>query len=403
MTNLSISTASIQSILTSQLVAEQSNLETLNEQLATSKQYTDLTDYAPSDALNLLNLQSSATQRQAYLSVIGTVQTRLSGYDTTMTDMESIVSQAQTLASGNPNYSASSATGIASLAQNFLKSISVDLDTQIGGRYIYAGSRYNTAPVVDLTTLTGTPSSTIYTDGSSLPDYDTDSTASALTMTVAGQDVTIGGTPGTPQNATVTINNKTYSYAVQSTDTTDDIATGLAALVAADIPGTTATGSDITVGATGTITGATAATSNTAAYAVDSTNIDSNYNVQYGVTSNNPAFQQLIAGLQFLAAAGNSTDAATYQSNITQASSLLSTALTSLQGVHATVANNINTMTNETTTQNNDINDITNQIDNIQQVDLTQVSTELTLLETQLQASYSATGSLEKLSIVNYL
>ena len=116
----SISNSSLQQILSSQLSTEQTNLAQLTEQLATGQQQSNLTDYSPSDALNLMNLQNSATQRQAYISVINTVQTRLTGYDNTMTDMEFVVTQAQSLANGNPSFSASEAPSIAAAANNFL-------------------------------------------------------------------------------------------------------------------------------------------------------------------------------------------------------------------------------------------------------------------------------------------
>ena len=56
---------------------------------------------------------------------------------------------------------------------------------QIGGRYIYAGSRYTTAPVVDLTSLTNTPTSPYTVSGPTLPVYDTDYTGSGSTSTAA--------------------------------------------------------------------------------------------------------------------------------------------------------------------------------------------------------------------------
>jgi len=398
-----ISTASIQQILTSQLQAEQTALSQLTSQLATNKKYTDLTDYTPSEALNLMNLQDTATQRQAYIGVINTVQTRLSAYDTTMTDMESVVSQAQTLADGNPNYSASTVTGIAAEANNYLESVTVDLNQQIGGRYIYAGSRYETQPVSDLASITAPLSPGIYTNNE-LPTYDTGYSASQLTMGISGQNVTIGGTPGSPQNATVTVNGTTYTYAVKSTDATSDIATGLAkALVTGGVTGSSATGDVLTVGGSTAPSAAAAYVTNADACTQDSATIDSGYSVQYGVTSSNPAFQQLIAGLRYLQAAGNTTDSTTYKADMTQASTLLTSALSSLNGVHSTVANNINSLTAETATQNTAISNLTDQVSNIQQVDVTQVATELNLLQTQLQASYSATGTIEKMSIVNYL
>ena len=65
-----------------------------------------------------------------------------------MTDLESVVSQAQSAASANPAYNPQNTGSIASLATSLMKSVTVDLNTQIGGRYIYAGSRYTTAPVI---------------------------------------------------------------------------------------------------------------------------------------------------------------------------------------------------------------------------------------------------------------
>ena len=44
-----IGTAGIQQLLTSQLLNQQSTLTQLNEQLGTGDQYSNLTDYTPSD------------------------------------------------------------------------------------------------------------------------------------------------------------------------------------------------------------------------------------------------------------------------------------------------------------------------------------------------------------------
>jgi hypothetical protein len=77
--------------------------------------------------------------------------------------------------------------------------------------------------------------------------------APTLTVSVAAQLVTIGGTVSVPQNVGLLINGKSYVYAVLTGDTLATIATSLAALVAVDISGTTATGPVITVGSTGRI------------------------------------------------------------------------------------------------------------------------------------------------------
>ena len=71
-------------------------------------QSSNLTDYTPVQANQLLDFQNGITQRQSYISSIKTVQARLSVYDSdSLTDLESVASQAQTLAaSGNQTYNA---------------------------------------------------------------------------------------------------------------------------------------------------------------------------------------------------------------------------------------------------------------------------------------------------------
>lgn len=71
-----------------------------------------------------------------------------------------------------------------------------------------------------------------------------------LTLTIAGQAVTVGGTVPLASNPHVVMvmgNGKPYVYAVLATDTLNSIAAALAALIAADIAGTAAAGAVITL------------------------------------------------------------------------------------------------------------------------------------------------------------
>lgn len=69
-----------------------------------------------------------------------------------------------------------------------------------------------------------------------------------LTAAVNGNKITIGGTVTVPQNVIVLIGTAlVFPYQVQSTDTLDVIATGLATLIAVSFPGTSASGPDITI------------------------------------------------------------------------------------------------------------------------------------------------------------
>jgi len=70
--------------------------------------------------------------------------------------------------------------------------------------------------------------------------------ANTVTLTLAGQAVTVGGTISTPQNAALVVDGKGYVYAVQPADTLASIASALAALVAVDQTATAA-GAVVTV------------------------------------------------------------------------------------------------------------------------------------------------------------
>ncbi|MEN7527021.1 hypothetical protein [Cupriavidus sp. DL-D2] len=61
-----------------------------------------------------------------------------------------------------------------------------------------------------------------------------------LSLTLAGQAVTVGGTVSTPQNAALVVDGKGYVYGIQAGDTLTSIATALAALVAIDQTATSA-------------------------------------------------------------------------------------------------------------------------------------------------------------------
>jgi len=318
----SISSAGIQMTLLNNLENQQNTLVTLNEQLASGQQYDNLTQYDPTSAHQLLDLQDSITQRQSYLSSMTNVSAVLSVYDTSFTDMESINSGAVSLAQQSQSYSASNQAQIKTQVQSYMEELTSDLNQQVGNAYIFSGSRYNTAPVANIANLTTAPSTTTVSSPA-LPTYD--------------------------------------SQYVDSSST------------------------------------------NANAYTVATANVDANYSISYGISSNNPAIQQLVSGLQYLNQAANATDQATYSSAISNALGLLSSSNTGLQTLHAGVADNQNLITSETTLQNNNITSLQNQIGNIQQVDTSTVGTEITLLQTQLQASYSATASLEQLSLVKYL
>lgn len=81
--------------------------------------------------------------------------------------------------------------------------------------------------------------------------------APGLTVAVVGQVITIGGAVPAPfeqNNVSVTVSGKAYVYAALANDTVASIAAAVAALIAADWPGTAAAGGIITLPGAASIT-----------------------------------------------------------------------------------------------------------------------------------------------------
>ena len=143
-------------------------------------------------------------------------------------------------------------------------------------------------------------------------------------------------------------------------------------------------------------------------YAGDSTvnqaQVDQGLNVQYGVTGDNPAFEQAIRALNFIANSGsfNSTNPADV-ANVNQAQQLLTTAATQLQQVTATIGMNQSNLNTELTAHQNSLSLAKGTVGDIENIDPAQVITQLDALQTQLTASYQTVSILQNLTLATYL
>jgi hypothetical protein len=124
--------------------------------------------------------------------------------------------------------------------------------------------------------------------------------------------------------------------------------------------------------------------------------------VTYGITSNDPSIQALVYAMQEAQAGTNATGAVQTQF-FANASSALATAITGLQNLQQQNDNNEVVIKNQQTVQNQTISTLQNQLGNLQDVNATNVATELTNVENQLDASFKATSSILNLSILQDL
>jgi flagellar hook-associated protein 3 FlgL len=133
--------------------------------------------------------------------------------------------------------------------------------------------------------------------------------------------------------------------------------------------------------------------------------VDNNVNLQYGVTGNNPAFEQIVRVLNYFANDSTplSQSSATDVSNVDQGQQMLANAAQAVQQLVATNGEQQSDMAQLSTAHQNAISLAGTSLNNIEQVDSATAITQLNTLQTQLQASYQTLNVLHGLTLANYL
>ncbi len=137
------------------------------------------------------------------------------------------------------------------------------------------------------------------------------------------------------------------------------------------------------------------------AYIQDQVSIDTTQKLQYGITSTQDSFQQLILGLRFAYSA--TQDQANYSALMSTARDLINDGLSGMRAIHSDLAASQDILNNVQTRHNSGISDAKNEIGDIQNVDVNEVAVKITTYKTQLEASYAATAQMTQLTILNYL
>jgi flagellar hook-associated protein 3 FlgL len=359
----------------------QNNIAKLTYQVDTGLKSQDLQGYG-TQANQLLNLQSGQTTEQNYVSNNTQTSTYLSAYDSTMGQIKSDASK---LSASLDAFTVTDPTTVSNL-QALVKALQVDvsatLNTQIGGRYLYGGTRYTTAPVGDLSAL---PAPTFVTPATTPP------TVTPLTVALLPAPV-----PQTTPTATPAL----PPYDAQAS----------------------------TVNSPATPTAAELATA-TQSYATQTTAIADNQTTTYGISSNNPTFQHLIYALQNAqAAASTNTSTQAGLDNqaalIKQATSEIAIALNggpavaasagppavsavaavdSLQSLQDQNSTALLAVSSANTVHSQTLATLQSQITTITQVDPATVAAELSAAQTQLQGSYKVVSSVLNDTLLNYL
>ncbi|OYQ37393.1 hypothetical protein CHU95_01485 [Niveispirillum lacus] len=138
-----------------------------------------------------------------------------------------------------------------------------------------------------------------------------------------------------------------------------------------------------------------------AAYDTAQLQVDDNLTVRYGVSSNDPAIQKLVSGLRRLTAAISRPG--DYSKLMEEGRNLLTDAQNQLRGVHARVVNAAATMDNAQSRHQDGVAKAQNELAGIEGIDQNEVAVRLQAALSTQQASYTITGRLQSLSLINFL
>ncbi|QIG93607.1 flagellin [Bradyrhizobium sp. 6(2017)] len=158
---------------------------------------------------------------------------------------------------------------------------------------------------------------------------------------------------------------------------------------------------DLSTFDTGTGTGSLT-TSDTSYYKGDSeiasVRVSDSQSISYGVTADNPAFEQVMRLLKYV---GNSTTLSS--SDISQALDLASNALDATSTVQAKLSTAASQIETASTNQSDYQNFAKTLSTNLTSVDVAAVTAQLSTYQAQLTASYSAIAKIQGLNLASYL
>ncbi|MCA3269911.1 MAG: hypothetical protein LW855_00170 [Alphaproteobacteria bacterium] len=148
-------------------------------------------------------------------------------------------------------------------------------------------------------------------------------------------------------------------------------------------------------------TAATATTPDTAYYQGDDkvlfSQIDKNFQLDWGIKANDPAFEQYIRGMRLI------KQTPTNPTNLRNAMDLIDAAISGLNGL-ITVNGAKSDILNSVETQHTNNNLLlTETIGNIEDTDILQATSKLSIEETLLQAAFSTIARISRISLAQYL
>jgi len=311
----------------------------LNFRVATGRKFQELKNFG-TQAPRILDLESEIRTRQGYVDAIGLAELNLRSYDATLARLVEVVDDVLQATEPLSTQDANFTTNTDVLATNLLIEVEANLNLEIGDRFLYAGTRFDTDPVIDLRTLP------IYT----------------------ANDIGVANAIETADNIPTFIvdnggANTAVSYHTQGPNTQDPRSFDQVAVTIAD-----------------------------------------DALLTYGITATEPAFQNLIESLVRLRSSTQAgLTEAQRETFLAEASNAAQSARDELRQLQSRNGLALNRLIDQKETHESFINISQVALDDITLADDATAAAEISTLSAQIQASFTTIATRRQLSLVNFL
>lgn len=345
-----VSTQSISTVLRQSLLKMQQDMSDASTE-STTGHYADTGLTLGGRSAESLSLQMQASQLQTITTTNGTVATRLSATQTTLSSLQS---SAQDMLNSLIAADGTGSTGavVQQSATNDLKTLISGLNSALGGEYIFGGTNSGAPPITDYFAAGAANKSAV-------------DTAFQSAFGMSPTDSNVGSISGTAMS--------------------NFLDTQLDPMFSGS-------------GATWTPNWSQASDQ------AQTTSISTSETADTSVSANQTAFKQLAEAYTMLGQLGTanlSSDA--YQAISTRAATLLKNGISGLVDLQASVGVTQSQVTSSTANMSLQMDILSTQVSNLQSVDPYTAVTRVQNLQTQIETAYSLTSQIHNLSLVKYL
>lgn len=415
MPSTSLATLTQNQIIRARILEIQNDMMRTQIQVSTGKK-TDVYSGLRTDARTSISLNNTTATVQTYKQTIAATQARMNTMEQALLRISDIAVEVRNVAlqvqGAEATPTGATSAALKSLAQNRLKEITTLLNSEVDGRQLFGGRRIDLPPMIDPGAIgsAGTPLNTVAATAPAL--VNTAASGQVRYVDIAGAKLTTSGAIAAaatviplsaPPNGIVAGTQvrfaghaTTYTVASAGPGNQVTLTAGLTAAVAsgeaANFIGTVDENAP-TFYYQGDLTGAQV-----------SARIDDGFDLQYGIRGDDPSFATIMGALYALATGDlTTTSDAGYREMARMAMNDLDGGFDQLQEQIGVLGVRQNTIEQTDKRHTDFLITLQKQIVDVEDVDAADALTRLSLLQTNLEASFKLISTTSDLSLAKFL